>query len=475
MKKNIVTKAIVPIVVMAAIMLIPAPAGLETSAWRFFGLFIGVILGLVFEPLPAAAIGLIGITIADVFKMVHVPGKEISAADSLKWALSGFSNSTVWLIFAAFMFSLGYKKTGLGRRISLILIRYMGKSTLGLGYAISFGDLILAPFIPSNSARSGGTIYPIVSNIPPMFDSYPDKNPKRIGSYLSWVALANDCVTSSMFLTSLAPTVLATSILKDQFKINFEWMPWFLKVGLICIPLFLLVPLISYWIYPPEVKRSPEVVDWAKKELAGMKSMSIKEILLLVFVIVALVLWIFGKHIGIDATTAALIVVSLMVIFGVLSWDDIISDKSAWSVFAWFATMVALASALKTVGILDWIAKLSGSLLSGLAPNTFILILCLVFVLIHYLFASSTAHVTALLPLFMNLGISVLPPEYVSKFALIITGGLGLMGVITPYGTGPSPIWYGSGYLPQKDWWFLGFIFLIIFFVVYLPYGMIFF
>ena len=75
----------------------------------------------------------------------------------------------------------------------------------GLGYAIAITDLVLAPFIPSNAARSGGTIYPIVSSICPMFDSYPDKNPRKIGSYLNWVALATTCVSSSIFLTGAAP------------------------------------------------------------------------------------------------------------------------------------------------------------------------------------------------------------------------------------------------------------------------------
>src|SRR5208283_5603101 len=90
-----------------------------------------------------------------------------SPADAaLTWALSGFSNGTVWLIFGAFMFALGYEKTGLGKRIALILVKTLGKNTLGLGYAITFSDLILAPFMPSNTARSGGTIFPIIRNLP---------------------------------------------------------------------------------------------------------------------------------------------------------------------------------------------------------------------------------------------------------------------------------------------------------------------
>ena len=88
------------------------------------------------------------------------PGFKPGDARRLSWALSGFSNTTVWLIFGAFMFALGYEKTGLGRRIALLLVKAMGRKTLTLGYAVTIADTLLAPFTPSNTARSGGTIYP---------------------------------------------------------------------------------------------------------------------------------------------------------------------------------------------------------------------------------------------------------------------------------------------------------------------------
>jgi L-tartrate/succinate antiporter len=77
------------------------------------------------------------------------------AGASFKWAVSGFGNSTVWLIFGAFMFAAGYDKTQFGRRLALILVKYLGRRSLTLGYAITFADLLLAPFTPSNTARSG--------------------------------------------------------------------------------------------------------------------------------------------------------------------------------------------------------------------------------------------------------------------------------------------------------------------------------
>jgi di/tricarboxylate transporter len=106
-------------------------------------------------------------------------------ARAIAWALSGFSNTVVWLIFAAFMLADAYGRTGLGRRIGLVMIRLLGRRTLGLAYAIALSDLVLAPFTPSNTARSGGTIYPVLENLPPLYDSLPGGTARKIGAYLT--------------------------------------------------------------------------------------------------------------------------------------------------------------------------------------------------------------------------------------------------------------------------------------------------
>lgn len=213
-------KALVPLLVAVALALIPAPDGLPQHAWYYFAIFAGVIVALMLEPLPGAAIGVIGVTLAAVLctfvlfapDQLAKPGFN-APAEALKWALSGFSNGTVWLIFAAFMFALGYDKAGLGRRIALMLVKALGRRTLTLGYAVAIADLILAPFTPSNTARSGGTIFPVIRNLPPLYDSKPnDPSSRRIGGYLMWTALAVTCVTSSMFLTALAPNLLAIEL-----------------------------------------------------------------------------------------------------------------------------------------------------------------------------------------------------------------------------------------------------------------------
>lgn len=447
-------KLIIPILVAVVIALLPTPEGLSTNAHQFFAVFLGVIVGLILEPIPAALIGLIGVSFAATFGLVGETAKA-----SRSWALSGFSNGVIWLIFAAFMFALGYKKSGLGKRIALLLVKMLGKTSLGLGYAVAFADGILAPFMPSNTARSAGTIFPIAINIPQMFNSTPEKDPRKLGSYISWVAIAATCVTSSMFLTALAPNLLAVSLVEKSTGISIEWGQWFSTLAIIMVPLFLAVPFVAYIVYPPEQKKSPEAPAWAAAELKKMGKISRKEITMLCLGLLALVMWIFGKQIGVNGTTAALSVLCLLVLTNVISWEDVITNKGAFNVFIWFATLVAMASGLKKVGFLKWAAGLISANLAGIDPTSIVIILVVLFFLFHYFFASVTAHTVALLPLFLGVATNLLPEPMIQPLAMLLVGSLGLMGILTPYATGPSPIWYGAGYITQATWWKLGAVF----------------
>ncbi|MGC9148930.1 MAG: anion permease [Sulfolobales archaeon] len=459
-----ILKVIIPISLGLVIALIPVPKGLDPRAWLYFALFVAVIAGVALEPIPAAAVGLIGVVIAMISGLVYT-----SPTDAIKWGLSGFADTTVWLIFAAFLLSLGYAKTGLGRRIALLLIKYIGKRSLGLGYAIAFADLGLAPFMPSNTARSGGTIYPIISNIPPLYGSSPEINTeRRIGSYIMWVAFATTCITSSMFLTGLAPNVLVSTLASKTANVSLDWTTWFIGFSLVGFLLFMLTPILVYKIYPPEIKISEEASTWASKELIKLGSVSIKEISFLLMVILALALWIFGGN-YLNATTVALLIIALMLITKIVSWEDILSHKSAWNTFVWFATLVTLADGLAKVGFISYVAKIISSTIGWLGTNIAVVMIISIFYWIHYLFASLTAHATALYPIFLTSMINLGVPPITAAYLLAYT--LGIMGVLTPYATGPAPIYYGSGYVRGKDFWRLGFVFGILFYVIYIIIG----
>jgi L-tartrate/succinate antiporter len=367
------------------------------------------------------------------------------------------------------MFALGYEKTGLGRRVALNFVKRLGKRTLGLGYAVALADLILAPFTPSNTARSGGTIFPVIKNIPPLYGSEPGPSARKIGSYIMWTAFATTCLTSSMFLTGLAPNLLALSLVKQTANIDITWMEWFMGLLPVGVLLFIFLPLLVYKIYPPELKKSPDVPVWATDELKKMGRINIKEVSMALLAILALALWIFGGEL-INATTVALLVLSLMVIARIVDWDDVLTHKQAWNVLIWFATLVTMADGLNKVGFLKWFAGGAASALGGYSVMTIVVLLTVVYFVVHYMFASLTAHTTALLPVLLTAAIAV-PEMPVKLISLLFCYTLGFMGIISPYATGPGPIYYGSGYISRKDFWTLGLIFGAIYLAVLLLIG----
>jgi len=82
-----------------------------------------------------------------------------------------------------------------------------------------------------------------------------------------------------------------------------------------------------------------------------------------------------------------------------------------------------------------------------------------------------TGQATALLPVFLLAVLSV-PSVPAKAVTLVLVYSLGLMGVLTPYASGPAPIWYSSGYIPTKDFWRLGAIMGALYLAVLLAVGL---
>jgi len=470
-------KAVAPVAITVILALLPVPSGLAPHAWHFFAIFVGVIVGLILEPLPGAAIALIGITVATVLaRSVLFSPPELAqsgfrpATAALTWALSGYSNSTVWLIFGAFILALGYSKTGLGHRLALVIIKRMGKSTLLLGYGIALADTILAPFIPSPTARSGGIIYPIANDLALDFGSKPnDASARKVGSYLMWVAIMTTCATSSLFLTAGSFNLLAGGLVEKLAHVELRWTDWFITAAPVIIPLLLAIPALTYVLYPPQVKRNPEVAKWAAAQLAKLGPLTRGELILAGVVCLSLVLWVAGgAYVG--AATVAFIAVCLLLITRVLTWADIASHKRAWTTFAWLGALIALCDGLNRVGFVNWFAHGIATHMHGFSPHLAMIILLAIFFVAHYVFASVDAYTTALLPVILLTGAAI-PGIPIKEFALLLCIELGIMGVITPFADAASPVYANSGYLPAKDYWRLGAIFGAIFLLVFLAIG----
>lgn len=447
----------------------PTPGGLHANQWHYFAIFAAVIVGLIVESMPVAAVGFIGLTLAALSGFV-----EQDPNKALRWALSGFSESTVWLIVGAFIFSIGYRKSGLGRRIALLLVKLLGRKTIGLAYAVTLADAFIAPATPSNTARSGGTIYPIVSNIPRIYGSEPGPTAQKIGTYVMWCAFAATAVTSSMFLTALAPNVAGLAIAKKTVGLDVAWSQWLFGFAPLGVLLLVLVPLLGYLVCKPEIKESPEIPAWAQGELQAMGPLSRNERTMAGLVLLAMFLWITGAnpHIAlpllganyINPTMVVFVIISLMLLTRVIGFEDIVAEKSAWEVFFYFTSLLTLAAGLNDIGFIKWLAGDVSQYLGGFSPVAATLLLVSLFFWIHYGFSSITSHTAAVLPVVLAVGQGI-PGVDIEVLTRLCLYALGLMGVISPFATGPAPMYYGSGYIGRTDFWKFGLVFGLVFFL----------
>jgi len=186
----------------------------------------------------------------------------------------------------------------------------------------------------------------------------------------------------------------------------------------------------------------------------------------------ALVGWIFGGDLA-APVIVSLVAIAVMVMSGVVTWNDVIGNKAAWNVLIWFATLFTMADGLNQLGVPGWIAQRSAASLAGWSAVTIAVLLIALFFVLHYLFASTTAHAAAVLPAFLAAIVAV-PGMPVRAVVLTLLYSVGLMGVLTPYATGPAPVWFNAGYIAPRDFWKLGAItgamYLLALVAVELPY-----
>lgn len=432
------------------------PDGLKVPAWHSAIIFVATIVCIVVNVLPIGAIGIISIT---VFALTYAAGAD-TASDAIQTALSDLNSSLIWLIVVAFMIARGFIKTGLGRRIALQLIRMLGKRTLGLAYGLALADLILSPAMPSNTARCGGVIYPIADSLARSFDSRPeDASRNKIGTFLiTCIGNVND-ITAAMFMTAYTGNLLAVKLAANA-GVTITWGSWFVAAVVPCLISLCIVPLLIYWLAKPEIRHTPDAPKLAISELQKMGAMKPQEWLMLATVLLLLVLWIFGNVLGVDATTASFVGLSFLLLTGVLSWEDIKSEKGAWDTLIWFAALLMMANQLKKLGFTSWFGDLIGNSIGHMMHGTsWVLILLLLnaaYFYTHYFFASGNAQIAALYAVFLGVGINLNVPAVPMAFMLAFTSSLYCS--LTQYSHARGPILFGAGYVPTATWWRIGFV-----------------
>ena len=428
------------------IAIIPRPEGVTLEAWTLLAIFIATIVGSIVQPLTGSAMVLLGVVATAAFGAIKI-----------EKALSGYADKYVWLVLAAFFISRAMIKTGLGHRIALLFVRLIGRKSLGLGYSLVFTDFILASFVPSTGARSGGIILPIARSISETYDSRPeDGTAAKLGTFLMTLLYQCEVILCATFLTGQASNLIIRNFAASQANIDLNYSVWFISAIVPSIVSLIVIPTFIYRVFPPEVKETPNAVDFARRELAVMGALKRAEKILLVVFVIVVALWISAPFHGVDATVIALAGIALLLVTDVLSWRDITDETNAWEVFIWYGGLVMMATALGETNLTKLFAESIASTMNGWSWPAALAVLALVYFYAHYAFASITAHVTAMFIPFLAVTIAVGAP--VGLTVLILTYFANLSAGLTHYGTTPAPVYFGTGYVTQKRWWTVGLI-----------------
>lgn len=210
----------------------PIPAGLTSEAWHLFAVFAGAIFSIILNAFPLLTASLLAVA-AVVLTGTVDPAK----------AFAGFANSSVLLVVVAFLVANAVVKSGLGRRISLLVVSAFGRSTLGLAYSIFFTDALIAPAFPSNTAR-GGVLYPIILSLAQNAGSRPeDAEGRRLGGYLMFCGMASLSVSSALWLTATSANPIGVS-LAAQSGVKISFGKWLLAASVPALAIILLLPVI---------------------------------------------------------------------------------------------------------------------------------------------------------------------------------------------------------------------------------------
>lgn len=418
------------------------PLGITHNAWTLFTIFISTILAILFNLIPIITASLIALAVS-VLSGVIEPSK----------AYAGFSESFVLLIVAAFLVSHAVHKSGLGKRLSLHIIRQYGHSTLGLGYSVIATDILLAPAFPSNTARSG-VLYPIVYGLAHDCDSkVGDHTHKKAGAYLMMTSMAGLTISSGLWLTAMAVNPIGVGIAQSM-GVHITFLSWLLFAVIPTLVAFILIPWMLYKIYPPELRETPDAPQKAKDALISMGRISRNEWITGGVFLGMLILWSLSGIFPIDKTAVAFGGLGILMMTKVFGLEDFKSQGEALSTLIWFAILFALSTQLAEQGFMSAVANHFTLYLNGLSWISVYLLLVILYVAIHYLFVSQSAHLLALFGIFLSIGIGAgVPGELMAMMLLFATN---FNATITPQGSSSNAIYLSSGYITAREIYIYG-------------------
>jgi len=445
----------VGIVVLVALLLLPAPVGLPVAGQRMLSILVfSVIIWMteaVSYPVSAALIMTVMAFLLGTAPDIADPSKSTGTSRGLTMALGGFSNTALALVAAALFLSAAMTKTGLDRRIALMVLSKMGARTNRVLIGVILVGLLLSFFVPSTTARVACMV-PIVMGI---ISAFGVSRTSKFAGVLMIATAQADSIWNVAIKTAAAQNMIAVGFIEKELNHTITWLEWFTAA----FPFGVLMSIALYWVLmklmPPEIEQVEGGDETIRREMAGLGRMTIPEKKLLGISLALLFFWSTeGVLHSFDTSSTTLVAITLMLLptIGVMDWKETV-NKIPWGTILLFGVGISLGSAILSTKAASWLAGVIVTT-TGLetAPSLLILaILAAVLITLHLGFASATALAAAMIPLVISVlqkvqtpGINIIGMTMVLQYVVSF-------GFILPVNAPQNMIAYGTDTFTVRD------------------------
>lgn len=446
---------VIALLVMLGIMALPTPADLPVAGHRMLAILVfSVIVWMtdtISYPVSAAVIMALMAFTLGVSPDPAKPAAMLGTSRALTIALGGFSNTALALVGGALFIAAAMMKTGLDKRIALVVLSKIGARTNRVLAGVIFVGFLLSFFVPSTTARVS-CLVPIVMGIILAFGV--ERKSKFAGVMMIATAQA-DSIWNVGIKTAAAQNMIAVGFIEKQLGVSITWMDWFIAA----LPFAVLMSVALYFvlmkIMPPEMDEiagGDAVVAKALAELGPMKTDE-KKMLAISFIL--LFFWATEKVVhpfDTSSTTIAAIAVMLLPGIGVMSWKEA-QPNIPWGTLILFGVGISLGSAILSTKAAAWVAKLIvGTFgLQTLPALVILAILSAFLIIIHLGFASATALASAMIPIIISILQSVKTPGINVVGLTMILQYVVSFGFILPVNAPQNMVAYGTETFEVKD------------------------
>ena len=417
--------------------------GLTVVQQRIIAIFVMAVMLWLTEAIPAWATSVVIIFVLlffasdSAFKIMQGSEAEMGQLLDYQGVMACFADPTIILFLGGFVLAIAATKSGLDAKMARLLIAPFGKRSehVLLGFMLITG--IFSMFI-SNTA----TAAMMLTFLTPVFKALPPDGKGRVALTMAIPIGANLGGMGTPIGTP--PNAFAYKVLNDPQGLNMgigfgDWM-------LIMAPMVILMLIVAWFILLKMFPFSQKTIEI--KIESHVKSNWRTAVVAATFIL-TIILWVFGKQLGVNANTVAMLPIAVFAFTGVITANDL--KDIDWSVIWMVAGGFALGLAMNGTGLAEVAVK---SIPFGEFNPLVIMVISGLVCFALSNFISNTATAALLIPI-----LSVVCAGMGDKLAEIGGTSTILIGVAVaascamslPISTPPNAIAYSTGLIQQTD------------------------